>query len=346
MAEMIVSMAEHCSLPLLAQPNAGAAALDRHGETVYKGSPDEMAAAAWALRQAGAQFIGSCCGSTPSYTAAIYAAVGNTDVVPRPAIPQVMSLAAPRKLVTISLDDPCRLLGENLNPSGKEKLAESLVNGDTSEAVSLVIDEVVEGAELIDVNVGASATRARELLPSLVEELAFSCKAPLVLDCLDAEALEAALRIYPGRALVNSINADAETLARLLPIAKRYGAAVIAQAFDGKQLPTDSAARLQALEKIRTAAHEAGFSDDDLLFDVLVLPEVKYPTAKAAVLETIAALKEQGLLSVAAISNISYGGDAREQRNADFAAAALAAGLTVAIANPFQKELRTVLGQG
>ena len=352
----LASMAAVSDLPLLVQPNAGLPELSADGRTVYSGTTDQMAEAAWAYRQLGAQLIGSCCGSTPSHTAAIFATVSGLDAIkpsrvannalpdsarssqsPVPAIakqPLRMVLASPTGLVEILSDGPCRIIGERINPSGKEQLTSELAAGDLALASSLCIDQVAAGAELIDVNVGAKEVDTRAVFPALTSELASFCKAPLVLDCWNAEALEAALRIYPGRALINSVSGSESSLERILPMAKQYGAAVIALCVSGREMPESVEEIIAIAEQIRAAAHAVGLTDNDLLFDAVAPAAVAHPDALELAVATVAEMTARGWLSVLAISNISFKMDNRSALNAGFVSAAIEAGLNAAFINP------------
>ena len=338
MLPLLRELAANCNCPLLVQPNAGDPQVLPDGRVIYSSSPEDFAAAAQSYRQAGAQFIGSCCGSTPSDTAAIYAEVGGLAVLPgqRPiaASEPILRLSSARSSLTCMLDGPCRLIGERLNPTGQPELQRSLAAGQLDLAASLAIDQAAAGADLLDVNVGGPGLDSVELLPPLVAELSGLTNCPLVLDCLNSTALAAALAGYPGRAVINSISASSAELWRLLPLARQYGAAVIARCTTGGQVPHSLEERLAAVEIIRQSAAAYDLSDSDLLFDVLVLAEISDPTAAEQALLAIAALHERGLLTVAAISNISFGQGQRSQRNADFLRAAVAAGLSMAIINP------------
>jgi 5-methyltetrahydrofolate--homocysteine methyltransferase len=193
---------------------------------------------------------------------------------------------------------------------------------------------VAAGADLLDVNVGAAGVDEASALRSAVLALVASCDAPLVLDSSDAGALEAALRVYPGRALVNSVNGDPASLEAVLPLAARYGAAVIALALNDAGIPPDAAGRLAIVERVREAAQRAGLRDGDLVVDSLVMTAAADATAPATTLDTLRQVATGGLATVLGVSNVSHGLPRRPLLNAAFFAAAAAAGLDAAIANP------------
>ncbi|MDR2196878.1 MAG: homocysteine S-methyltransferase family protein [Coriobacteriales bacterium] len=333
------------SLPLIVQPNAGIPHLDSRGETVFPGTADEMAAIACDLRAAGVQFIGSCCGSTPTFTGALYACVGDTDVVARPASPfsGKLVLASPRALRILGQDEPVCLIGERINPTGKAVLTRELEEGELSELLALATDQQAKGAALIDVNVGSPLVDQLDMLPRATSALFAVADAPLSLDTTDALALEAALRIYPGRALINSVNGEEQSLATVLPLAQRYGAAVVALTLDENGIPKTVEERMAIALRIRERAAEYGLRDCDLLFDVLTMTAASDPEAPTVTLDALRALSDQGLYSVLGVSNVSHGLPNRSKLNAAFARAATSVGLSAAIANPNDDALREAL---
>jgi 5-methyltetrahydrofolate--homocysteine methyltransferase len=348
---LLRQMAEASDLPLIIQPNAGPPRALADGSIAYDGSPDLFAEAAWAYRQLGAQFIGSCCGTTPTFTAAIYAAVGGTDVIGRSGggaeggggrAPR-LRLASPSGLVDVTADGPCRVIGERINPTGKPDLAASLALGDTSIAATLAIEQAQAGAELIDVNVFGKDLDAKLALPALVAELSGLTRAPLVLDCLNTKAIEAALRIYPGRALINAVNASPSRMQRLLPMARQYGAAIIALCTDGNTLPEGIDGLLEVAERIRDEAHAAGLCDDDILFDALAMAQAFDEDAIEKAALAVRAFTERGWLTVLAISNISYKHADKSGLNAQFVSAVVEAGLSAAILNPNDPQVMAAL---
>ena len=398
---LLQQMAEFSRLPLLVQPNAGLPQTDALGNTIYKLTPDQMAQAAWEFRQMGAQFIGSCCGTTPSHTAAIYAAVGGTDVarVRRGArragalaggavaagasgtaggavagaaaagaggtaaaggavvaassagaaadssknAPRSMFLSSAGTLVEINSEGPCLVIGERINPNGKPALVETLAADDYSLAISLAQQQIEAGANLIDVNVFAKEIDAKTTFAALTAELAAYTPAVLVLDCLNARAIEAALRVYPGRALINAVNGSPERMQRLLPMAAEYGAAIIALCTDGTRLPADTDELLQIAEQIREAALAVGLTDNDIMYDALTMAQVFDEQAFDKAIDAVRAFRARGWLTVLAISNISYQAENKSQLNAAFVSAVVEAGLNAAILNPNDAEVMAAL---
>ncbi|MCL2150677.1 MAG: homocysteine S-methyltransferase family protein, partial [Coriobacteriia bacterium] len=361
---LLRQMALATDLPLLIQPNTGMPQLGADGSVSYDSNPDAFAEAAWAFRQEGAQFIGSCCGSTPAFTAAIYAAVGELDVLAASAsgsqadeqqadgqqasgrqARRYLTLASSTSTVQIKPDAPCVVIGERINTTGKPELAASLERRDYSLATQLCIEQDEAGAELIDVNIGTGNKEASEVFAALVSELSQLSRCPLVFDNLNGEALENALRIYPGRALINSVSGSQSRQARILPLAKRYGAAVIAMCIDGNKLPESVAERLAIAEQIQAAALEYGLSEDDLIYDVLSLAAISDEAAAQVTLDSIRALTERGMLTVIGLSNASYKLPEPSRLNAELLSRAIDSGLSAVILNPNDELVMATLAE-
>lgn len=335
MLPLLRRMAAATKLPLIVQPNAGLPTLGGEGHTVFPGTAAEMGAAAAAFRTAGAAVIGSCCGSTPSFTGAIVDAVADKDAVEIPGRGYAGTvLAGPRRVVTLGAGSPVRVVGERINPTGKQVLKESLLAGSMSVVRSFAAEQEVAGADLLDVNVGAAGVDAVSILPAAVLALVGTTELPLVLDTTDPVALEAALREYPGRALINSVNGDPASIAAVLPLAKRYGAAVVALALDDAGIPEDVAGRIAVVARIRDAAHAAGLSDVDIVVDALVMTAATNAEAPRITAGVVSRARELGLATILGLSNVSHGLPDRPLLNAAFFDAAVASGLDSAIANP------------
>ncbi len=334
MFPLLERMASATDLPLIVQPNAGLPTLDASGKTVFPGTPDEMAHWAEKFREVGASLIGSCCGSTPAFTGAIYVQVADRDAVPRPKIDRATVLAGPRGWVELGGKSPVRIIGERINPTGKKFLADSLREGSMSVVRSLASEQDAAGADLLDVNVGAAGVEAADVLPRAVLALTATSATPLVIDTTDFVALERALRIYPGRALVNSVNGERASMEAVLPLVKKYGAAVVVLALDDEGIPTTVEGRVAVVERIRRVAHNYGLKDSDLVVDTLVMTSATDTTAPATTLHALATVEEMGLATILGVSNVSHGLPMRPLLNSAFVGAAVAAGLDGAIMNP------------
>lgn len=333
MLPLVERMAAATTLPIIVQPNAGLPTLV-DGATVFPGTAEEMGEYAARFVDAGASVVGSCCGSSPSYTGAIVDSAAERPVAVRgPRLPGVV-VAGPRRVVRIGGGAPVAVIGERVNPTGKPDLADSLRSGSMSVVRALGVAQQEAGADLLDVNVGAAGVDAAIALPEAVKALVGSTDLPLVLDTTDAAALEAALRVYPGRALINSVNGGLESLSSVLPLATRYGAAVVVLALDDEGIPADIAGRVAIVERVRAAAHEAGLADSDLLVDTLVMTAATDADAPGVTVGALEAVRANGLATLLGVSNVSHGLPDRPVLNAAFVALAVSAGLDAGIVNP------------
>ncbi len=342
MLPLVRRLASVTTLPIVAQPNAGMPRLEQ-GATVFPGTPVEMGVFAEAARAAGATLVGSCCGSTPAFTAEISAAAGGlAPLAHGPAADgrRGVRVASARKSVTLGGGTRLKTVGERINPTGKKALAQSLREGSMSTVRDYAVAQEHAGADLLDVNVGAAGVEAADVLPGAVLALAALTELPLVIDTTDAVALEAALRAYPGRALVNSVNGGPESLASVLPLARRYGAAVVVLALDGDGIPDTADGRVAIVDRVREAALQAGLTDGDLVVDGLVLTAAAEPDGAGVTLETVRTVSaERRLATILGVSNVSHGLPGRAPLNSAFVAMAMARGLDAAIVNPSDHEI-------
>lgn len=338
MLPLVERMAKATTLPIIVRPNAGLPRLV-DGKTVFPGTALEMGEYAARFVDAGATLIGSCCGSTPEFTGSISDFVAGRGPAPRTAPPAGVVVAGPRRTVRIGADLSLVRIGERINPTGKKRLAESLRAGALDVVREYAIEQQDAGADMLDVNVGAAGVAQVELLPKAVLALAGLVELPLSIDTTDPVALEAALKVYPGRALVNSVSGEAASLEAVLPLVARYGAAVVALSLDDSGIPHAAADRVAVAERIREAAHAAGLADDDLVVDTLVLAAATEEGGASATLEAIGSVSDDlGLATVAGVSNVSHGLPGRPALNARFLEMAREAGLTAAIVNPLEDE--------
>jgi 5-methyltetrahydrofolate--homocysteine methyltransferase len=333
---LLVRMAAATSLPLIVQPNAGLPHVDPAGNVTYPLKPDEMGRWAARFREAGAQIIGGCCGSMPAHIGMIASEISALDVVPRPHPHDAGGtvLAGPRAAVRIGGDAPCLMLGERINPTGKPALSDELRKGSLGMVRQFAVEQQEAGAAMLDVNVGAPDVDEKGMLEQAITAVCATSSLPLSLDTSDRDALERALRIYPGCALINSCSGEEASYSAVLPLAKRYGAAVVVLALDDNGIPDTLEGRLAICERVRNAAHAYGLSDDDLVFDMLTMTAAADPHAPDLTLAGVRALSKRGLTSILGVSNVSHGLPDRPLLNAAFLDAAIAAGLGVAIMNP------------
>ncbi|MDP3631202.1 MAG: dihydropteroate synthase, partial [Actinomycetota bacterium] len=334
MLPLVEQMAAATALPLIVQPNAGLPRLV-DGATVFPGTAEEMGTFAARFVEAGASIIGSCCGSTPSFTGAISDYVRDKQVrTDRHGLSGVV-LAGPRGITRIGAGLPLTLIGERINPTGKKALAESLREGSMAVVRQYATEQQHAGAHLLDLNVGAAGVDAVAVFPEAIKALVGLADVPLVLDNTDPAALEPALKVYPGRALINSVNGSEESMAAVLPLAKRYGAAVVVLALDDDGIPATAEGRVAIVDRVRARAHAAGLTDGDLVVDCLVLTAASDPGAARATLDAVRIVsRDRGLATVLGVSNVSHGLPGRPALNAAYLAMAVGAGLNAAIINP------------
>jgi len=333
MLPLVERMSAVTDLPLVVQPNAGLPVLV-DGKTKFPGTPDEMGAYAAKFAALGASMVGSCCGSSPSFTGAILDEAKSVALPAGRVKPSGVAVASARRTVRLGAGHPLVVIGERINPTGKKALAESLRAGSLEIVREMAVQQGHAGAQLLDVNVGAAGVDASEVLPRAVLALAGLTELPLVIDTTDATALEAALKAYPGRALVNSVNGGTASMTTVLPLVKRYGAAVVVLALDDVGIPSTAEGRLEVVERVRKGAHDLGLTDADLVVDCLVMTAATDPGAARTTLDATAAVHAMGLATVLGVSNVSHGLPGRPELNATMLALAVESGLDAAILNP------------
>lgn len=244
-------------------------------------------------------------------------------------------LVGSQKAVTIDRDGPVIIIGERINPTGKPRLAEALKAGDMDYIRELARVQVAEGADTLDVNVGAAGVDEEEVLPLAVEAVADEVDVPIVIDSTHEKALPRALEICPGRPLVNSVNGEEESLKRILPLVKEYDTAVIGLTMDDDGIPDDAEGRLAIAEKILDRAAQHGISEEDVIIDCLTLTVGADSQAAVTTLQAVQSVREKlGVNICLGASNVSFGLPQRDLINNLFISMAVLAGMNVAIVNP------------
>ena len=326
-------LCESTHLPVIAKPNAGLPdPVDGH----YDLSPEDFAEAMAEAIHAGVSVVGGCCGTNPDYIRALHERV--KDMIPGERNIRRKSLVCTAtQAVEIS---GVRVIGERINPTGKKRFQKALLAGDLDYIVDVAIQEEDAGADILDVNVGYPGVDEVAMLPLVVRKLQEATSLPLQLDSSNPDALEAALRVYCGKAAVNSVNGDEKLLARVLPIVKKYGAAVVGLTLDESGLPTTAQQRVDIARRILDAALAHGIPKEDLWIDCLTLTVSAQQEQAEATLEAVRRVtQELGLRTVLGISNISFGLPNRLLMAQTFLVRAMSAGLTLPIINPNQKEM-------
>lgn len=352
MVESVRKMAEYATVPIVAKPNAGLPELVEceclpEGETtpvkkkktVYRMTPEEFAEAGVALVEAGASILGGCCGTTAAHIKALSDAVRGMKLH-EPLKTHRRVLTSERKQIEIDLDGRFLVVGERINPTGKKKLQEELRSGKLDLVRQMAMEQEENGADILDVNMGMNGIDEKEMMKQVIYEVASTVDCPLCLDTSHIDVMEAALRVYPGRALINSVSLEAEKIEGMLPLAKKYGAMFVLLPLSDEGLPKDKEEKQRIIETVYEKAMEIGMSHEDIVVDGLVATIGANPEAAKECYETISYCKEvRKLPTICGLSNISFGLPERSFVNTAFLTMAIQNGLTMAIANPSQELL-------
>lgn len=336
MLSLLPSLQAVCSLPIAVCPNAGLPqTVD--GKTVYNVSPAEFAADAEALIAQGAAILGGCCGSTPAHLAET---VKRCKDLPRLPISQNIPTAVTSYSRSAVFGERPLLIGERLNPTGKARLKQALREGDTPYLLHMAVEQVDAGADILDVNVGLPELDEPQVMTDTVAALQAVTALPLQIDTTNVEAMEKALRVYNGKPLLNSVNGKAETLETVLPLVKKYGAAVVGLTLDESGIPDSVAGRMAIAEKIAAACDRYGIPRRNLIIDPLCLSVSTGAQNANITLDTVEAVRQRlGLHTVLGVSNVSFGLPQRETVNASFFTQAMRKGLSAGIINPLSAAL-------
>lgn len=335
MIEPVKIMAEYATIPILAKPNAGLPELV-DGETVYRMTPEEFAEAGAALVEAGAAIVGGCCGTTPEHIAALTAKVKGMELI-TPLKSHRRILSSERKAVEIDLDGNFLVVGERINPTGKKKLQAELREGRLDLVRNMAMNQESNGAAILDINMGMNGIDELQMMKKVIYEVSSTVDCPLCIDSSHVDVIEEALKIYPGRALINSISLETEKMEKLLPVAAKYGAMFILLPLSDAGLPQNIAEKKAIINEIYDKALDLGMSHADIVVDGLVATIGANANAAVECFETIDYCKnEKKLPTICGLSNISFGLPERGYVNTAFLTMAINRGLTMAIANPSQ----------
>ncbi|MGI6712420.1 MAG: homocysteine S-methyltransferase family protein [Bacillota bacterium] len=333
MVETISLMKPYAKVPLMAKPNAGLPKLV-NGNTVFDMGAEEFGLYSKSLVEAGVNMLGGCCGTSPEYIEKLH-----KDCLDlKPAVVECKpysGVTSSRKTVLFGFSTPVAVVGERINPTGKKKLQAELKEGLNHEIRRFALEQVEKGACILDVNVGMPGIDEKETMINTVSLLDGICDAPLCLDSSSPEVLEAALRIYPGRALINSISQEKAKLEKLLPVAAKYGAMFILLPLSDEGVPEKAVQRQDIVKNVFSQAVAYGYQKSDIVVDGLVMT---VSSNQEAALETLKLIdwckREFGCATIVGLSNVSFGLPERGWINAAFLAMAVGKGLDMAIANP------------
>ncbi len=341
MRQIVSDMVEYTTkIPIIVKPNAGLPFLDECGRTCYSMDAEEFAEEMGILVGEGASILGGCCGTTPEFIEKIRGVFGTCSAPDLSARRKGLRyLTSERRTVEFGLDGGFMIVGERINPTGKKLLQAQLREGSFEKVLQFAEEQEQSGAKILDINMGMSGIDERAMMLRAMEEVSGVTDLPLSLDSSHVDVLEAALRQYPGRALVNSVSLEKEKYDKLLPIVKKYGAMFILLPLSDQGLPENMEEKKQIIDTVLQRAYELGMGSRDVIVDGLVATVGANKRAALETLETIRYCKEKGLATICGLSNISFGMPERSYVNTAFLALAIREGLTLAIANPSQELL-------
>ena len=340
MESIISDMVTHTRIPVIAKPNAGLPFLDENGNTCYNMEAEEFTEEMEILVNAGATILGGCCGTTPEFIRQIHDRFGTEAKATAARRPEgIRYLTSERITHSFGLEDGFFVVGERINPTGKKALQAQLKEGSFEKVIQFAEEQEACGAKVLDINMGMSGIDEKASMLRALEEISGVTNLPLSLDSSYVEVLEAALRHYPGRALVNSVSLETEKFEKLLPIVAKYGAMFILLPLSDAGLPKDIDEKKEIIHKIYDRATSLGMHKEDIVVDGLVATVGANPKAALETLETIRYCKANGFATICGLSNISFAMPERSFVNTAFLTLAIQAGLTMAIANPSQELL-------
>ncbi len=326
---------KYSSIPAMVQANAGLPTVV-DGKTVYDISAEDYASYGRSFIEKGVRVIGGCCGTTDEYIRDLVEAIKDVEV-PEIKTKRFSGVCTPTKPVFI---DGVRVIGERINPTGKKLFKAALKKQDIDYILREAIAQVEAGADILDVNVGLPEIDEEKIMVKVIKEIQSILDIPLQIDSTDPRTIESGLRVYNGKAIVNSVNGEDRVLDTLLPLVKKYGAAVVGLTLDERGIPSSAMERYRIAEKIVKRAEEYGIAREDVYIDCLTLTAAAQQEDVEETLKALALVKERlGVKTVLGVSNVSYGLPNRELVNKVFFAAALYEGLDLPIINPLDREM-------
>lgn len=333
---VIEELLENASVPVILKPNAGLPkSVD--GQTVFDVEPSEFADEITELVKKGVRLIGGCCGTTPKYIEALKKKTAALSPVPL-TDKNITAVSSYTRCVKFG-NDPV-LIGERINPTGKKRLKQALAENDLDYILSEAVGQQEKGVHILDVNVGLPEINEAEMLERVVCELQAVTDLPLQADTSDIAAMEAALRRYNGKAMINSVNGKAESMSAVFPLVKKYGGLVVALTLDENGIPETADGRVKIAEKIISTAKEYGIEKKNLIFDTLAMTVSADENAAVTALDALRRIKTQlGCHTSLGVSNVSFGLPGRDTVNSIFFSLALENGLSAAIMNPYSAEM-------
>ncbi|MBN2569658.1 MAG: homocysteine S-methyltransferase family protein, partial [Deltaproteobacteria bacterium] len=341
MKSLIEAMKPYATVPLVAKPNAGMPKLV-NGRTLFPMGPEKFASCGKEIARMGGNLLGGCCGTTPDHIRRLKKKLEN-EASQSLRCTAISALSSPRRAVFFGNEKPVAIIGERINPTGKKYLQDELRAGKMTRIQEMAGEQFREGADLLDVNVGVAGIDQGKAMGEVVKLLAATSELPIVVDSTNCEAIERALRLYPGRVLLNSISGEKEKMETLLPIAAKYGAMFILLPLDDKGVPEMAAGRISVIEEVYEKARDLGFTKEDIVVDGLVMALSSNAEAPIETLKVVEWCSDSfGVPSILGLSNVSFGMPERKWLNAAFLAMAMSKGVTMVIANPADQELMDI----
>ncbi len=336
MLELLPRFIAAASVPILVKPNAGLPRAE-NGNTVYDVNATQFADTMRSIALQGGAVVGGCCGTTPAYIAALVQATA--DIVPQPVTHKKRTVISSYTHAVAFGGAPV-LIGERINPTGKKRFKEALRQHDIAYILNEGVSQQEKGVHLLDVNVGLPEIDEQEMLVSCVYELQSVCDLPLQLDTSNTAAMAAAMRIYNGKPMINSVNGSAESMDAIFPLVQKYGGVVVCLTLDESGIPDSAQGRLAIAQRIVRRAAQYGIGVNDLIFDPLAMTISSDNHAAQLTLDTIPLIKKLGAKCSLGVSNISFGLPNRDFITATFFTMALMRGLDAAIMNPYADEMQ------
>ena len=337
---VVEQLLEYSSVPVMVQANAG---LPQYinGETVYVITPEEFAEYAAEMAEKGVAILGGCCGTTPEFIRCVKKAVSNTKRI----VPERKNFTAVCSgSKTVFLDDGITVIGERINPTGKKKLKEAIRSQKLDYILGEAINQTQAGSDVLDVNVGLPEIDEPQMMVTVVKQIQAVVNTPLQIDSAATAAIEAGVRAYNGKPIINSVNGKQKTMEEIFPIAKKYGAVVVGLTLDEDGIPPTAQGRLEIARRIVSTALRYCIPKSDILIDCLVLTASAQQDQVMATLDAIKLVKsELGVKTALGVSNVSFGLPSRERLNAAFLAAAFGAGLNAPILNPMSAKYMEIV---
>lgn len=322
-------------IPVMVQANAGLPSIV-DGSTVFNTTPEEFSTYGRRFVEKGVKVIGGCCGTTDKHIQALVRALEDVVVKDRYFL-NIHGLCTPTNAVII---DEVKVIGERINPTGKELIKEALVDGNLDYILKEAINQAESGADILDINIGLPDIDEGEMMVKVIKEIQSILDLPLQIDSTDPRVIEKGLRVYNGKAMVNSVNGEDKVLDEILPIVKKYGASVIGLTLDEKGIPSSALERFKIAKKIVEKAGEYGIDKGDIYIDCLTLTAAAQQEDVKETLKTLSLVKEKlNVKTVLGVSNVSFGLPNRKLLNRTFLAASLSAGLDLPIIDPMDKDI-------